>query len=201
MLATRLPPRSGVPSLITVLSVRCSRHDPSSKAYRTSPPIGVMDDVGYRPGAEDEVGAGRARTVHHLVGVRHPRRPAGRVARTERVGTVLLDHGRLARDDVEELVLLLMPVPIGGARPRLQRVDVGAELGQPALVGKMQPLGWAVIPRIFLVRVNYWRLIFSDDHLVPPFACAVRADGLNFAPLEASVQGERVPCNFVFTEF
>ena len=76
--------------MITVLSVRCSRHDPSSKAYRTSPPIGVMDDVGYRPGAEDEVGAGRARTVHHLVGVRHPRRPAGRVAGTERVGAVTL---------------------------------------------------------------------------------------------------------------
>jgi hypothetical protein len=83
----------------------------------------------------------------------------------------------------------------------VQRVNVGAELGQPALVGKMQPLGWAVIPRIFLVRVNYRRLVFSDDHLVPPSACAVRADELNFAPFEASVQGERVPCNFALTEF
>jgi hypothetical protein len=78
---------------------------------------------------------------------------------------------------------------------------VGAELGQPALVGKMQPLGWAVIPRIFLVRVNYRRLVFSDDHLVPPYACAERPDELNFAPLEASVQEERVPRNFRITEF
>jgi hypothetical protein len=31
--------------------------------------------------------------------------------------------------------------------------------------------------------------------------CAVRADGLNFASLEASVQGERVSRNFVLTEF
>jgi hypothetical protein len=36
---------------------------------------------------------------------------------------------------------------------------------------------------------------------VPPYACAVRADELNFAPFEASVQGERVPCNFALTEF
>ena len=31
--------------------------------------------------------------------------------------------------------------------------------------------------------------------------CAVRADGLNFASLEASVQGERVSRNFALTEF
>jgi hypothetical protein len=45
---------------------------------------------------------------------------------------VLLDHGSLARDDVEELVLLFVPVPLGGARPRRQCLDVGAVLGQPA---------------------------------------------------------------------
>ena len=31
--------------------------------------------------------------------------------------------------------------------------------------------------------------------------CAVRADGLNFASLEASVQGERVSRNFAFWGF
>ena len=31
--------------------------------------------------------------------------------------------------------------------------------------------------------------------------CAVRADGLNFASLEASVQGERMSRNFALTEF
>ena len=31
-------------------------------------PVGVMGDVGFRPAAEDEVGTGRVRTVHDLVG-------------------------------------------------------------------------------------------------------------------------------------
>ena len=127
--------------------------------------------------------------------------PAGQQAASQRVEAVVLDHGRLAPDNVEELVLLLVPVPVGGARPRLQRVEVGAKLGKPTLVGKMEPLGWAVIPRIFPVRVNYRRLVLSDDHLVPSSAGAVRADELNFAPLDAFVQGEWVPCNFAWTEF
>jgi hypothetical protein len=31
--------------------------------------------------------------------------------------------------------------------------------------------------------------------------CAVLAARLNFAPIEASVQGERVPCTFAVKEF
>src|SRR5215211_8542595 len=108
-----------------------------------------------------------------MVGVGHSSWPARRVAGMEQVRTVLLDHGRLARKHVEELVLFFVPMPVGRPRPRLQRMDVGAELGQPALVGQVQPLGWAVILRIFLVRVDHRCLAFPDDHLDPPKVCAV----------------------------
>src|SRR5687767_3097693 len=53
-------------------------------------------------------------------------------------------------------------------------MDVGAELGQPTLVGKVQLLGCAVHLRIFLVRVYYRWLVFSDYHLHPPKVCHAR---------------------------
>src|SRR5918995_3509339 len=110
--------------------------------------------------------------------------PAGQHAasqRWSRWGAILLDHGPLARKHVEELVLLFVPVPMGGARPRLQRMHVGAELGQPALVGKVQPLGGAVHLRIFLVCVIYRCLVVSDDHLDPPKICHARCGSLMLA--------------------
>src|ERR671912_1216701 len=140
-----------------------------------------MDDVGYGSGAEDKEGARRVRSVHDLVGVRRARWPARRVAGMEQVGAILLDHGPLSRKHVEELVLLFVPVPVGGARPRLQRMHVGAELGQPALVGKVQPLGGAVHLRIFLVCVIYRCLVISDDHLDPPKVCHARCGSLMLA--------------------
>jgi hypothetical protein len=79
-----------------------------------------------------------------MVGVSRVRWPAGRVARTEEVGAILLDHSLLARKHVEELALLFVPVPVGRARPRLQGLDVGDELGQPARLRKVQRLAGAV---------------------------------------------------------
>jgi hypothetical protein len=59
----------------------------------------------------------------------------------KQMSTILLDHGRFARKHVEELVFLFVPVPVECIfRARLQRLDVGAELGQPARVGILQPL-------------------------------------------------------------
>src|SRR5215210_1250540 len=80
--------------------------------------VGVMGDVVCHPGAEDEKGAGGVRTVQDLVGVRRARRPAGCVAGIKWMGAVLLDHGRLARKHVEELVLLFVPVSDGRPCPR-----------------------------------------------------------------------------------
>jgi hypothetical protein len=64
-------------------------------------------------------------------------------------------------------------VAVGRACPRLERVEVSAELGQPAHVGQGQQLGWAIIARIFLVGVDHRCLAFPDDHLDPPKVCAV----------------------------
>ena len=76
------------------------------------------------------------------MGLRRARRPAGRVAGMKQMSTILLDHGRFARKHVEELVFLFVPVPVETVltHARLQRLDVGAELGQPARVGILQPL-------------------------------------------------------------
>src|SRR5215207_8810993 len=77
-LAARSPSQSGVPSFLDQGPVGALQPPrPVFEGVQDVSPIGVMDDVGYGPGAEDEVGAGRARTVHHLVGDRHPRWPAG----------------------------------------------------------------------------------------------------------------------------
>src|SRR5919107_1452604 len=92
-----------------------------SLAMLYSPESGEVDDVGHRPRAEDEVGAGLPRTVHDLVSVRRSRRPACCVAGVEGMRAIFLDHGRLARNHVEELVFLFVPVPVARARPRLQR--------------------------------------------------------------------------------
>ena len=92
-----------------------------------------MDDVGYRPGAEDKEGARRVRSVHDLVGVLRARWPARRVAGMEQVGAILLDHGRLSRKHIQELVLLFVPVPVGGARRRLQRMHVAPNWVNPPL--------------------------------------------------------------------
>src|SRR5215210_186357 len=130
-----------------------------------SPPyVGVMDDIVSHPGTEDEVGARCLRTVYDLVGIAGASRPAGRVSSTQRMGAVVLDHGRRPREHVEELVRLLVPVPLRGARPGLQRLDVGAKLGQPASLRIIQPFLGLVIRR--------WR-VFSDDHLYPPKVCRV----------------------------
>jgi hypothetical protein len=74
------------------------------------------------------------------MGVRRARRPAGGVAGMKQMSTILLDHGRFARKHVEELFFLFVPVHVGSSCARLQRLDVGAELGQPARVGILQPL-------------------------------------------------------------
>ena len=97
------------------------------------------------------------------------------VARMEGVVAVLLDHGSFARDHVEELVLLLflllllllllVPVPLRGPRPRLERLEAGAELGKAARFGDAQPLGGAVVLRRCLGVRYRRRLVFSNDHL------------------------------------
>jgi hypothetical protein len=198
--------RYWLPSLIRVPSMRSFRHVPSSKARRISPARGVYD-VGHRPRAEDEVGAGLPRTVHDLVGVRHARRPACRVAGVEGMRAIFLDHGRLPGKHVEQLVLLFVPVPVGRARARLQRLDVGNELGQPTLLGEVHRRSLrlrapyvcssSAVPR----STDAWSFRMIISALLRH---AVAAGEPNFAPREAPVQGEQVtreirPCIIHFT--
>ena len=62
--------------------------------------------------------------------------PAGQHAASpgwSRWGAILLDHGRLSRKHIQELVLLFVPVPVGGARRRLQRMHVAPNWVNPPL--------------------------------------------------------------------
>ena len=60
------------------------------------------------------------------------------------MGAIFLNHGRLPGKHVEQLVLLFVPVPVAGARARLQRLDVRDELGQPALLGEVHRLAGSI---------------------------------------------------------
>ena len=83
------------------------------------------------------------------------------------MGTVLFDHGRLAREHVEKFVFLFVPVPIGRAGPWLQRLDIGAELGQSAHFGiAQQGEGALALCPVLGALIVLW-LIFSNDHLFP----------------------------------
>ena len=124
LLSLRYPPRKG-PDLFDFSSL-----DQGSVVGAMQPPrpafivqglshVRLMNDVACHPGAEDEVGAGCSRTVHDMMGVPHARRPTGRVTRVKQVRSVLLDHSRLARKHVDELVYLFVPVPLRESRPRL----------------------------------------------------------------------------------
>jgi len=86
---------------------------------------------------------------------------------------IFLDHGRLARKHVEELVFLFVPVPVARARPRLQRLDVRDELGQPALLGEVQGLTGSIGLLIFCGSPIYRCLVFSYDHIGPPKVCGI----------------------------
>src|SRR5215208_6523978 len=156
------------------------------------PPLGGVDDVGHRPRAEDEVGAGLPRTVHDLVSVRRTRRPACRVAGVEGMRPIFLDHGRLARKHVEELVFLLVPVPVPRARARLQRLDVRDELGQPALLGEVQRLTGSIGLLIFCGSPIYRCLVFLYDHLGAPKVWYLQMN-LTMLPSQHPCKASRFP--------
>ena len=86
----------------------------------------------------------------------------------KQMSAILLDHGHLARDDVEELVFLLVPVPVGRARARLERVDVGAELLPCPRVNFTLPApGYPrnVIPGIATAMRPHFMSLWRSNHL------------------------------------
>src|SRR5437868_3029872 len=70
------------------------------------------------------------RAVHDAVAVRHVRLPAGAVTGLERDLAALFDQHALALQDVDELVLLFVPVKNRRGRAGLQLREVHAELRQ-----------------------------------------------------------------------
>ena len=108
------------------------------------------------------------------MGVGRARWPARSVAGMEQVG----GHPPGSRSPLPKAYTGTRP-PLRASAGRRSATPVaayarGAELGQPALVGKVQPIGGAVHLRIFLVCVIYRCLVFSDDHLDPLKVCHAR---------------------------
>ena len=72
-----------------------------------------------------------------MMGVGLAMPPARRIAGAQQVFAVIVDDGRLTIEDVEKFVLCLMPMPVRGHTAGGQRLQMDAELGQPARVGQV----------------------------------------------------------------
>src|SRR5687768_3100251 len=70
----------------------------------------VVDAVALGPGADDEIGGVRRAAVLQPVGVVRARLPGGGLAGGERGLAGILDEGERAGEQVDELVLGLVPV-------------------------------------------------------------------------------------------
>src|SRR5262245_7654791 len=101
--------------------------------------------------------------------VRGSGRPAGRIAGMKYMVTVVFNHGRLARDQVQKLVLCFVPMSFDGSRPWLERLDIGAALGQSADLRVAQQFEGSVALRPVLCALIVLWLILSNDH---PFLLA-----------------------------
>src|SRR5690348_3276043 len=74
--------------------------------------VGVVDGFLSRSaGADDDEGCRRCGFVDELVGVRRPGRKAGEGAGGELLLAIVVDERHGAGEDVDELVLGLVPVP------------------------------------------------------------------------------------------
>src|SRR5438128_598570 len=81
------------------------------------------------------------------------------------MGAVILDHRRLAREHIKKLVFLFVPVSVGRTGSWLERLDIGAEMGQSPRFGITKQFEGAVTLCPVLSALIVLRLIFSDDHL------------------------------------
>jgi hypothetical protein len=95
-----------------------------------------------------------------LVRDRHPGRPAGRITWVKDVLAVVLDR-RLAGHDVDELILLLVPVAFRGLCAGLQGLEIRAVLRQSARVGEVTPF---LFPT---GRLSATRSVLPDDQGSP----------------------------------
>src|SRR5450755_2392594 len=87
------------------------------------------------------------------------------------MGAVILDHRRLPREHVEKLVFLFVPVSFGRTGPWLERLDIGAEMGQSPYFGIAKQFeGTVTLCPVLSALIVLW-LIFSDDHLFSVGAC------------------------------
>src|SRR5271167_1401458 len=84
------------------------------------------------------------------------------------MGAVILDHRRLAREHVEKLVFLFVPVSVGRTGSWLERLDICAELRQTARIRIAQRLKGAEPLRPSFVPLVVPRYTFSNDHLGGP---------------------------------
>ncbi len=79
--------------------------------------LGIMHPVGRAPGCRRSGRSRAPRTVHHMVAVGDPGRPAAGVAGAEPCSPASSTTAGLAVEHVEEFVLFLVPVPVRGAGP------------------------------------------------------------------------------------
>jgi hypothetical protein len=84
------------------------------------------------------------------------------------MGAVILDHRRLAREHVEKLVFLFVPVSVGRTGSWLERLDICAELRHTARIRIAQRLKAAEPFRPSFVPLVVPRYTLSNDHLGGP---------------------------------
>src|SRR5262249_32070793 len=86
------------------------------------------------------------RAVHQAMTIRDAGLPCGGVAGAEHGLAVVLAQHHLTFEHINELVFSLMPMALRGRRPRLERANVDAELGQSGEACK--PLARAAFDRL-----------------------------------------------------
>src|SRR5258706_11168817 len=93
------------------------------------------------------------------------RRPARGIAWMEHMRSIILQHGRLTGQHVEEFILLFVPMPLGGVGPGLQRFHVGAKLRDVPGVRIVEPLTGSSLRPFCRAGFAAPHLALSHDHV------------------------------------
>src|SRR5262249_6069353 len=110
--------------------------------------VRVFNAVAARAGADLDVDSIPRRTVDQAVATSDAGLETGRIARPQNGFATILAQPQPALDDVHELVLGFVPVPLGGLGPRLEPREIAAKLVEADRVA--QPL--ALAPRHGLAK-------------------------------------------------
>lgn len=106
---------------------------PAGVAVDLPPPvIRVGTDVPLAARADDQPARGHVAPVGQVVAVRVAMPPADGIAGKKLGQAGVIAQGRGAGEEVDELVLGRVPVAVAGPGAGVERVEIGAELGDPA---------------------------------------------------------------------